>query len=70
MTRTGKIITASVIVLAIAGAVALKKARGGDEKEVEIQSVATHVITPTILASGSLTYQTEIRMVSEVIGRV
>jgi HlyD family secretion protein len=70
MTRTGKIITVSVIVLALAGAVALRKARGGDEKEVEIQTVATHVITPTILASGSLTYQTEIRMVSEVIGRV
>jgi HlyD family secretion protein len=70
MTKTGKIITVSVIVLALAGAVALKKVRGGDVKEVEIQTVATHVITPTILASGSLTYQTEIRMVSEVIGRV
>jgi HlyD family secretion protein len=70
MTRTGKIITVSVIVLVVAGAVALNKMRGGDVKEVEIQPVATHVITPTILASGSLTYQTEIRMVSEVIGRV
>jgi HlyD family secretion protein len=70
MTKTGKIITVSVIVLALAGAVALKKARGGDVKEVEIQTVASHVITPTILASGSLTYQTEIRMVSEIIGRV
>lgn len=70
MTRTGKIITVAAIVLALAGAVALKKARGGDVKEVEMQTVATHVITPTILASGSLTYQTEIRMVSEVMGRV
>jgi len=70
MTRTGKIITVSAVVLALAGAVALKKARGGDVKEVEMQTVATHVITPTILASGSLTYQTEIRMVSEVMGRV
>ena len=70
MTKTGKIITVSVIVLALAGAVALKQSRGGDVKETEIQTVATHVITPTILASGSLIYQTEIRMVSEVMGRV
>lgn len=70
MTRTGKIITVSVIVLAVAGLAVLKSVRGGNVKEVEIQTVATHVITPTILASGSLTYQTEIRMVSEVIGRV
>lgn len=70
MTRTGKIVTISLVVLAVAGAVALKNLRGGDVKEVEIQTVAKHVITPTILASGSLTYQTEIRMVSEVMGRV
>ncbi|MBK7115658.1 MAG: efflux RND transporter periplasmic adaptor subunit [Proteobacteria bacterium] len=70
MSKGGKIIIVAAIVLALAGAVALKKMRGGDEKEVEIQTVATHVITPTILASGSLTYQTEIRMVSEVMGRV
>ena len=70
MSKGGKIIIVAAIVLALAGAVALKKMRGGDVKEVEIQTVATHVITPTILASGSLTYQTEIRMVSEVMGRV
>ncbi|MFO1504296.1 MAG: efflux RND transporter periplasmic adaptor subunit [Steroidobacteraceae bacterium] len=70
MTRTGKIVTISLVLLAVAGAVALKNLRGGDVKEVEIQTVAKHVITPTILASGSLTYQTEIRMVSEVMGRV
>jgi HlyD family secretion protein len=70
MTKSGKIITVSVIVLALAGAVAFKRLRGGEVKEAEIQTVSTHVITPTILASGSLTYQTEIRMVSEVMGRV
>jgi HlyD family secretion protein len=70
MTKSGKIITVSAIVLALAGAVAFKRLRGGEVKEAEIQTVSTHVITPTILASGSLTYQTEIRMVSEVMGRV
>jgi HlyD family secretion protein len=69
MTKRGKIILGIVIVAVLIVPVALKK-RGGDAKAVEIQSVATHVITPTILASGSLTYQTEIRMVSEVMGRV
>lgn len=43
---------------------------GGNGKEAEVQTVEEHVITPTILASGSLTYQTEINMVSEVMGRV
>jgi HlyD family secretion protein len=50
--------------------VVLKKTGGGEVKEVEVQTVAQHVITPTILASGNLTYQTEIRMISEVMGRV
>lgn len=70
MTRTGKIITVSLVVLALAGVVVVQQRRGGDAKESEMQTVARHVITPTILASGSLVYQTEIRMVSEVIGRV
>src|SRR6478736_2646167 len=70
MTRSGKILVVGLIVLVLAVPVAMRKMRGGSEKEAEIQTVQTHVITPTILASGSLTYQTEIRMVSEVMGRV
>jgi len=70
MTRSGKILVVGLIVLVLAVPVAVRKMRGGNEKEAEIQTVQTHVITPTILASGSLTYQTEIRMVSEVMGRV
>jgi HlyD family secretion protein len=70
MTRSGKILVVGLIVLVLAVPVAMRKMRGGNEKEAEIQTVQTHVITPTILASGSLTYQTEIRMVSEVMGRV
>ena len=70
MTRSGKILVVGLIVLVLAVPVAMRKMRGGSEKEAEIQTVQTHVITPTILASGSLTYQTAIRMVSEVMGRV
>jgi HlyD family secretion protein len=50
--------------------VAMQMKRGGDVKEVEVETVEAHVISPTILASGSLTYQTEIRIMSEVMGRV
>ncbi len=50
--------------------VALSISRGGEVKQVDLASVAKQTIAPTILASGSLTYQTEIRMVSEVMGRV
>lgn len=58
------------VVVLLALPVVLKSMGGGDEKEVDAQVVETRVITPTILASGSLTYQTEIRMGSEVMGRV
>ena len=63
----------SIAVAAIAALAtpALMRARGGgDAREVETEHVERRVLSPTILASGTLTYQTEIKMVSEVIGRV
>ena len=50
--------------------VALKITRGGESKPVDIEPVTKRVLSPTILASGSLTYQAEVKLVSEVIGRV
>jgi HlyD family secretion protein len=70
MTRTGKILLTTGIVLLLALPVALKQFGGGEVKLVELATVEQRVITPTILASGSLTYQTEISMRSEVMGRV
>jgi len=70
MTKRGKILIGIIVVAVLVVPVVLKKMRGGDAKEVEVETVAMRVITPTILASGNLTYQTEIRMVSEVMGRV
>lgn len=62
---------AGLVVLAlIAVPVALRVSRGGEVKQAQIERVRKELISPTILASGSLTYQTEIRMVSEVMGRV
>lgn len=70
MTRTGKILLTTGIVLLLTLPVALKQFGGGEVKQVELATVEQRVITPTILASGSLTYQTEISMRSEVMGRV
>jgi HlyD family secretion protein len=58
------------IVVALAVPTVLKLRQGGDAREVEVELVARRVLSPTILASGTLTYQTEIKLVSEVIGRV
>jgi HlyD family secretion protein len=70
MNKTGKWLIAAGIVALIAVPVMIRKHHSSDTKKVEIQAVEKRVISPTILASGSLTYQTEIRMVSEVMGRV
>jgi HlyD family secretion protein len=70
MTNRGKTLLVIGVVALLALPVVLRKFRGGEAKEVELQTIESRVITPTILASGSLTYQVEIRMVSEVMGRV
>ncbi len=48
----------------------LKVRGGGEQKEVEAETVEMRVLSPTILASGTLTYQTEVKLVPEIIGRV
>jgi HlyD family secretion protein len=70
MTKRGKWLIAVGIVALLAVPVVLRSHRSGNSKQVEIEAVGKKVISPTILASGNLTYQTEIRMVSEVMGRV
>ncbi len=70
MTKRTRILIILGVAALLVLPVVLKSVGSSDIKEVEVQTVEKHVITPTILASGSLTYQTEIRMVSEVMGRV
>ncbi len=70
MNKAVKWIVPAVVLALVAVPVVQRMRRGGDVKEAEIQVVGKQLISPTILASGSLTYQTEIRMVSEVMGRV
>jgi HlyD family secretion protein len=70
MTKRNRFLILAGVLALLVVPVVLKKTGGSNLKEVEVQTVEQHVITPTILASGNLTYQTEIRMVSEVMGRV
>jgi HlyD family secretion protein len=69
MSRTGRILTLVGVVVAVVLLVVAQR-RGGDVKRIEIGVVEERVITPTVLASGSLTYQTEVSIRTEVMGRV
>jgi len=65
-----KWIVMSVIALVILVPVTMSIVRGGEAKEVEVESVSLRALAPSILASGTLAYQTEVRLVPEVMGRV
>jgi HlyD family secretion protein len=58
------------VVLVIIVPVTLSLVRGGEAKQVEIDRAAVRSIAPSILASGTLAYQSEVRLVPEVMGRV
>lgn len=60
----------AAIVLLIGVPVALKQWRTDDSKSIEAEPVALRVLAPSILASGTLVYESERKLVSEVIGRV
>ena len=63
-------IAVGVIVALIAIPVVLKLGRGDNHKAVDLERVATHALTPTVLASGSLTYESQVTLAPEVTGRV
>jgi HlyD family secretion protein len=63
-------IAVGVIVALIAIPVVLKLGRGDNHKAVDVERVATHALTPTVLASGSLTYESQVTLAPEVTGRV
>jgi HlyD family secretion protein len=58
------------VALVIAVPVALNLVRGGEAKQVEMESASLRAISPSILASGTLAYQSEVRLVPEIVGRV
>jgi HlyD family secretion protein len=58
------------VILVIAVPVALSISRSREPKQVELELATPRVISPLILASGTLSYQSEVRLVPEVIARV
>ena len=58
------------IALLIGIPIALKLYRSDGAKQVESEPIVLRVLTPSVLASGSLIYESEVKLVSEVIGRV
>jgi len=69
MTRKQWIVVGAIVAL-IALPVVLKLTRGGTDKMVELEGVTSRALTPTVLASGTLTYESLVTLAPEVTGRV
>src|SRR5882724_3706070 len=65
-----KWIVIAAVALVIAVPVATSLLRGGESKQVEIEAAALRPISPSILASGTLAYESEVHLVPEIVGRV
>src|SRR5688572_2782407 len=63
-------IVLGVIVALIAIPVAMKLSRSDANKMVDVEQVSLRGLTPTVLASGSLTYESQVTLAPEVTGRV
>lgn len=63
-------IAAAVLLLVIAVPVGLHMARGQEAKPVDVARADLRAITPSILASGTLIYESQVTLVSELVGRV
>lgn len=63
-------IAAAGVLLLVTVPVVAHLARGEEPKAVEVARAEPRAITPSILASGTLVYQSQVTLVSEVVGRV
>lgn len=63
-------IAVSVIAALIVIPVGLKLSRDDTHKAVDVQPVSLRALTPTVLASGSLTYESQVTLAPEVTSRV
>ena len=50
--------------------VTLKLIRGDAAKKVDVETVSMRMLTPSILASGALTYESQVTLTPEISGRV
>jgi HlyD family secretion protein len=69
MTRKHWIVL-GVIAALIVIPVGLKLTRSDTNKSVDVEKVGMRALTPTVLASGSLTYESQVTLAPEVTGRV
>src|SRR5881394_1720222 len=69
MTRKQWIVV-GVLVALIAIPVVLKLARSDTNKVVDLEPATAHALSPTVLASGTLTYESQVTLAPEVTGRV
>jgi HlyD family secretion protein len=69
MTRKQWIAVGAIVAL-IALPVTMKLTRGDTTKVVDLERVAPRALKPTVLASGSLTYESQVTLAPEVTGRV
>src|SRR5262245_10464559 len=69
MTRKQWIVTGAIVAL-IALPVILKLTRSDAHKAVDTQAAGTHALSPTVLASGTRTYESQVTLAPEVTGRV
>src|SRR5215831_968392 len=65
-----KWIAIAVIAAIVVIPVSIKLLRNDNLKKVEIERVAMRELTPTILASGALTYESQVTLTPEIAGRV
>lgn len=63
-------VAVGVIAALIAIPVALKLSRDDNHKAVDVEHVTMRALTPTVLASGSLTYESQVTLAPEVTSRV
>lgn len=70
MNSRKKWLVIGLVVAVIALPIIVKKVRGEKGIEVKLVTVAAQEIRPTILASGTLAYRTEVNLTSELIAKV
>ncbi len=70
MTFNKKWLAAAVVLLVVALPFAIKKGKGEKGVEVDMVVAGEHEIRPTILASGTLAYLTEVNLTSELVAKV
>src|SRR6476659_8587685 len=68
--NTKKGLAAGLVVAVLVLPFALRRRHGEHGTPVQVQPLATHAVRPTILASGTLAYGTEVNLTAEVVAKV